>query len=411
MGARRSWRARSTGGRVAVIGAGPYGLAVAAHLRAAGVETRCFGEPLEFWRRHMPAGMLLRSRKRSTHIAFPDRSLTIDRYEQASGKTVRTPSLRLSEFIDYALWYQQTVVPEIDPRRVVTVVRDGARFRLVLDDGDELEFARVVVAAGLAPFAVRPQPFASLPEPLVSHSSDHVDLGVFAGKRVLVIGGGQSALESAALLHEQGADVEVLSRTVAIYWLPDGGANGGRSAGRKLVPIPPPPTDVGGRLSGWTAAAPDVFRRLPGGAREWVSYRCIRPAGSGWLAPRLQQVAISCGRRVVLAEAHRGRVRVVLDDGSERIADHVLLGTGYAIDVRRYAFLPPELTFQIRLSGGYPILGPGLESSIPGLHFVGAPAALTFGPVMRFVVGAWYSAPAVTRMVLGQPQPPIRFSF
>jgi FAD-dependent urate hydroxylase len=405
-GLRRRRGARP-GGPVVVLGAGPYGLSVAAHLQAAGLEVRCFGRPLEFWRENMPAGMILRSRRRATHIADPYRELTIDEYERSEGKAVRDPSLLLNEFIDYGMWFQRRAVPDLDERFVHSVGREGGGFRVRLEDGEELEASRVVVAAGLSPFASRPAPFASLPQTLVSHASDHDDLSFLSGRRVAVIGAGQSALESAALLSEQGAVVDVLARAGAISWLADDTL----PAVRPLVPVPLPPTGVGGRLTGWVAAVPDLFRRLPSVAKPWTSYRCIAPAGSGWLRPRLGEVTISCGRSVTQAQSRAGSLRLVLDDGSERLVDHVLLGTGYQIDVRRYRFLEPDLGTQLQVVGGYPRLGPGLESSVPGLHFVGAPAAYSFGPVMRFVVGSWYAAPAVTLRAVGRRQRPVRFAF
>jgi cation diffusion facilitator CzcD-associated flavoprotein CzcO/predicted ATP-grasp superfamily ATP-dependent carboligase len=394
---------------VVVIGAGPCGLAATAHLRAAGVPTRCFGEPLEAWRDHMPAGMLLRSSRRATHIAFPGRGLSIDRYESAGRATLRTPTLTREEFIEYGRWFQQMAVPDVDRRVISSVDADDGGYRLLLGDGEELQASRVVVAAGIAPFAHRPAPFAGLPPELVSHTAEHADLGQIARGRVIVIGGGQSALESAALLSELGADVELLVRSASIRWLADDTLAANGDGGR--IPIPLPPTGVGGRATGWVAATPDLFRRLSSSLQDAVSARCIAPAGSGWLKPRLEDVTISCGRSVLSAEADRGRVALALDDGSVRSADHVLLGTGYKVDVSRYAFLGPTITASLLTANGYPVLGAGLESSLPGLHFLGAPAAFTFGPIMRFVVGTWYAAPALAARVSGTRQPPLNLSF
>ncbi|MGH2824657.1 MAG: NAD(P)-binding domain-containing protein [Thermoleophilaceae bacterium] len=393
-------------GQVAIIGAGPYGLAAAAHLRHAGVPVRVFGEVLEFWRQ-MPQGMVLRSRKRSSHIADPDRRLTIDDYEAATGRTVRRPSLTLDEFIDYGQWFQRNAVPDVDRRKVRLLERTNGSFRLELEDGEELSADRVVVAAGLAPFGRLPEPFRSLPPALVSHSSDVRDPSQFAGRKVLVVGAGQSALESAALLHEAGAEVEVTARAEQIWWLaPDGAPRRGI---RSRLPLPP--TDVGGFATGWIAAIPDLFRLAPRSLKPVVSYRCIRPAASAWLRPRLEDVPVAMQAVAVGAQASNGSVSVHLAGGDERAFDHVLLGTGYDIDVRSYPFLSPQLADELDVEGGYPRLRQGLESSVSGLHFVGAPAALSFGPIMRFAVGTWYAAPSLTRRVVGQWRRPLQRSF
>lgn len=393
---------------VVVIGAGPYGLAGAAHLRGAGIEPRCFGEPLEYWREHMPLGMLLRSRRRSTHISDPALELTIEHYERAQDTQVRSPSLRREEFVDYGLWFQSRAVPHLDRRRVASVTPASGGFRVKLADGEELGARRVVVAAGLSPFAHRPKVFESLPTALVSHSCDYGDLGALAGKQVAVIGAGQSALESAALLKEHGASVEVLARS-PIKWLADDVTDVPEQRPRPMVD--PPPTDVGGRVLGWILANPDIWRCTPASARPWVSRRCIGPAGSGWLRPRLEASQISCGLSVVAAVESNGRAVLRLSDGSERSVEHVLLGTGYAVDVTAYPFLSPELRGEIVTTGGYPQLGPGLESSVRGLHFLGAPAALSFGPIMRFVVGTWFAAPALARRVQGRRPLPLRHAY
>ena len=104
-------------------------------------------------------------------------------------------------------------------------------------------------------------------------------------------------------------------------------------------------------------------------------------------------------------------MRLVLDDGSERIADHVLLATGYAVDVRRYPFLAPELMAAIERRRRLPGARPRPRVLGSPLHFVGAPAAFSFGPIMRFVIGSAYGAPALTRRALGRRQPPASFAF
>ncbi len=416
---------------VVVIGAGPHGLAAVAHLRGAGVPVRAFGEPLAFWRETMPAGMWLRSAPRASSISDPDDALTLARWGAEQRREIAS-IVPIGDFIEYGAWFQQRAVPDLDRRLVATVRRDAAGFALTLADGEQLSASRVVVAAGLAPFAYIPPLFAELPAALVSHACATPDLERFAGRAVAVIGAGQSALESAALLHEAGAEVEVIGRTPAIFWLgdwsPEEAASNGTPAAAPVVPSTrapvsqswrarhgiywhAAPTDVGGRFSSWLGAAPDVVRRLPRALRAPLTYHCIRPAGAYWLPERLREVKITLGRSVVQVRERDGRAALTLDDGSQRSVDRVLLGTGYAIDVRRYPFLDPALAAQLRVVQGSPVLRRGLESSVPGLHFVGAPAAESFGPVMRFVVGTSYTAPALTQGILGRRTPVFRWAF
>jgi cation diffusion facilitator CzcD-associated flavoprotein CzcO len=358
--------------------------------------------------------MLLRSRRRSSHIADPHQELTIDQYERAVGRRVSHPIVTREEFVDYGRWFQRRVAPDLDTREVKEIVRSDGVFTVTLEGGEQVTASRVIVAAGLSPFPNCPPPFAELPSSVRSHSYEHSDLGGFAGLRTAVVGSGQSALESAALLHEAGASVEILARAPSIRWLPDdepdGSASGPRTSQRIRIPLPP--TDVGGRVTGWIAAAPEAFRRVPARLQPTVSFRCIRPVGAAWLRPRLADVPMSLGVSVLEARMlPDGAAELSLDDGSARTVDRVLLGTGYRIDVRRYPFLAADLLAELELVDGYPVLGPGLESSVAGLHFMGAPAAYSFGPIMRFVVGSWYAAPAVARRALDRRQPPIRFSF
>lgn len=394
---------------VAVIGAGPYGLSAVAHLRAAGVDTAVFGEPMESWQRNMPLGMLLRSTRRSSSISDPSRSLTLERFGAAQGLVLRDP-LPLETFVAYGRWFQQSVAPDLDARRVGRLEAAGERFRLVLADGDTVLADRVVVAAGIAPSARRPTELERLPSTLVSHSCELRDASRFAGQRVVVIGAGQSALESAALLHEGGAAVEVLARARQVSWISDRSTETSRS--RELLhELLYPPTEVGPPGLNWIAAAPDVFRRLPCAVRAEITRRCLQPLGAPWLRPRLTDVPISTGRSIISASAARGRVNIVLDDGSRREVDHVVAGTGYLVDVSRYRILTPELLQALAVDAGHPRLRTGFETSVRRLHLVGVPAAGSFGPVMRFVAGTWFSSEALTRTILGRPPALLRFSW
>jgi FAD-dependent urate hydroxylase len=383
------------GNDVVVIGAGPYGLSAAAHLRAAGVAVRVFGEVMEFWERQMPVGMLVRSEWDGSHFSDPARAFTLGAYERATGQ--RLPErIPLAEFVRYGQWFQRQAVPDVEPRRVVQVEPRGAGFAVRLDDGEATTARRVVVATGLAGFASRPEVFAPLPPSLVSHASEESDLSRFAGQRVAVVGAGQSALESAALLVEGGAEVEVLTRRPVVHWLGQG--HNTRESGR-LAHLVYPPGAVGPLGVNWIVQLPSLYRALPRTLQDRVAVRALRPAGSGWLRPRLSGVPITTGVGVLGARPVSGGVGLTLSDGTTREVGHVLLGVGYRIDVDRYAFLDPALRRAIATRDGHPELGAGFESSVPGLHFLGAASMPSFGPLMRFVAGTAFTAKALTRSV------------
>lgn len=382
---------------IVIVGAGPYGLSAAAHLRRAGVAVRIFGRPMSFWR-DMPAGMLLRSNRSATCIAEREGPLSIDRYWQESGERPSKP-IPLTTFIDYGDWVQRQVAQDLDRRSVVQIQRVAEHFSLLLEDGERVDAPRVVMAGGIAPFAWRPPALAHLPANLASHTGDHGDLSTFAGQRVLVVGGGQSALESAALLKEGGADVEVLVRAEQINWL-----HGGRYHKKlgRLAPLVYAPTDVGPLGLSRLIACTGVYRRIPRHIQDPLTYRAIRPAGAAWLVPRLEGIPIRYHETLSTATPLGTGLRAQLGSGGTRTVDHVLFGTGYRVDINRYPFLSPELAGAIRQVQGYPVLTRGLESSVRRLHFLGAPAAFSFGPTMRFVSGSWYAGQELARRVTGR---------
>jgi FAD-dependent urate hydroxylase len=393
---------RSLTCQVVVVGAGPYGLAAAAHLRSANVELRVFGKAMEFWERQMPAGMLLRSYWEGSHISDPHGDFTLDQYQRALGAQLSRP-VRRDDFINYGQWFQRQALPDLDDRRVTRIEAASKCYRVMLEDGQSVLAQRVVIATGIASFARRPRQFSAVPPELASHSSGHRDFSRFAGQRVLVVGGGQSALESAALLHESGAAVEVIVRAPGVHWLRYGSRlhTWLHNQANPLRRILYPPSDVGPPGLNWIVDTPDLFRRLPFALHSRIARRAIRPAGAGWLRPRMNGVRITTGRVILSANPVGQQVRLRLEDGTERCVDHILLATGYHVDISRCTFLAPDLVQSLRLVDGYPELTAGFEASLPGLHFLGASAAGTFGPLMRFVAGTKYAASALTRCILG----------
>jgi hypothetical protein len=381
---------------VIVVGAGPYGLAATIQLRRRGASTRVFGDPLGFWRR-MPPGMFLRSNRSATNMIENQGPHSLDAFAAATGTTITEP-VPLETFIAYGDWVQQSAVADVDRRMVADVSRRDGGFAVRLDDGEELTARRVVIAGGIAPFTWRPPAFDSLPASLASHTSDHTDLSGFAGRAVAIIGGGQSALESAALLAEQGATPSVSIRKSHVVWLRGHGVK--KRIGR-VGPIVYAPTDVGPLWYSRLVAQPDSFRLLPREAQDRIARRCIRPAGSNFVRVRLTGVPIELDAQLVKAEPEGDRLRLGYADGSTRLVDHVMFGTGFRIDVARYGILSDELLAGLDRVNGYPELARGFESSVAGLHFLGAPAARSFGPIMRFISGSWFGAERVATKIAG----------
>jgi cation diffusion facilitator CzcD-associated flavoprotein CzcO len=394
---------RANSCEVAVVGAGPYGLSVAAHLKHAGIATRVFGQPMAFWRHNMPKGMLLRSPWRATHISNPDGTLSLDAYAAQQGIADDKP-LPLEQFAAYGTWFQKRAVPDVDRRAVRLIDAASDSFRLTLADGEVLNAGRVVVATGLLNQEYRPPAFRDLPAALVTHGSAHADFTAFCGNRVAVIGRGQSACESAALLAEAGADVEIISRG-EIHWLGDSADSSAQGqAVLRLRKTLKSPSEVGPLPLSWLAEFPALVRRLPATFRDEFTQRCLKPAAAGWLKPRFANVTCNLGRTITGARALPDGVALDLDSGAKTF-DHVLLGTGYRVDLSQLGIVSPRLLEKIACAHGSPLLGAGFESSVPRLHFVGSYAVKSFGPLLRFIAGAPFAARSVSNAARGGAVP------
>lgn len=387
--------------QVAVVGAGPYGLSIAAHLGARDISYRIFGTPMDTWRRHMPAGMTLKSDGFASNLSDPQGVGTLAAYCAERGIPYHDTDLPvdLAVFTAYALDFQRRFVPGLEDNHVVSIDRSADGFSLVLDDGQPVRADCVVVAAGITHFARMPAQLSDLPPTLVSHSYAHHDVSAFAGRDVTVIGAGSSAVDLATLLAEAGARTSLIARGDRIRFSspPD---PGGRSRWQRLRH---PSSGLGPGLRSWLCQnVPYLFRFLPGGLRLLIVRRHLGPQSRWDMRARFEAgVTVSLGETVERAAEEDGRVRLNLRraDGTRRavLTDHVIAATGYSPDIDRLGFLGAGLRAGIRTHAGMPILSGSFESSVPGLYFVGPAAVNSFGPLMRFMVGAEYAAPLVAR--------------
>jgi thioredoxin reductase len=370
-----------------VIGAGPFGLSISAYLSALGVDHRVAGRPMNTWRAHMPDGMLMKSEPYASAIASPDGRYDVAAYCKSSGLDYveRVGPLTRERFLDYADWYTKQLVPNIQDDTVTEVARTDGGFRLSFASGDPVTARQVVVATGVAPYRHLPAELAGLPSELVTHTIDHHDLGAFQGRQVVVVGAGQSALETAALLHEAGVNVHVVARTPALSWNEPNPAHVSAIGNLKR-----PVTQLceGWRCYFWNT--PSAFRRLPENYRIRKAKSVLGPAGSWWLRDRIDGVVdVLPGHRIREAVADGSGVKLMLDGPtrSEISADHVIAGTGFRVDLARLPFLPDSLRSGIKTLNGHPVVTRGGQASVPGLYFAGAPNVLCIGPSSRFIAG------------------------
>ncbi len=369
---------------VVVVGAGPYGLSISSHLLGKGLTVATFGKTLYFWSNHMPHGMLLRSLWWATSLSDPEGKYSISQYFKEKGITPVDP-MPGATIVDYGKWFQKRAVPNVDETYVADITHKNERYLVTLEDGRVVESKAVVVAPGLHYYVYSPEEYAHLPASLVSHSSDHSDLSKFKGQKVAVIGGGQGALENAALLNETGeVDVQVIMRG-SLRWL--------RSSNPKIpVWIRQIRAPQAGMGNGWSnfllEKFPYVLHSMSRARKDTMFDTTHGPAGAEWLKPRiLGKITVKEQVRVEKVEAVNDKARLTLSNGEVLDFDHVMLGTGYRTDVKGLPMLDQDLKDSLQSYRGSPVLNSWFESNVPGLYFAGYTSGRSFGPFYRFVVG------------------------
>jgi thioredoxin reductase len=386
---------------IAVIGAGPYGLSIAAHLRSRGVEHRIFGLPLETWRSAMPKGMRLKSDGFASNLSAPSPNSTLGDYCRTHElpyhpTDIPTP---LETFIDYGLDFQRRFVPHLESKLIVSVCPAGSGYQLTLDHGEEFQAQNVVVAVGITHFASMPDIFADLPANLASHSSAHRDLSCFAGRDVTVLGAGSSAVDLAISLAFSGAHARLVCRAPNVKFAsaPDGKA---RNLTRRLRH---PQTGLGpGIRSQLCCEFPELFRFLPTSARAQIVRRHLGPSSPWYLRGAFESdVEVLTSRTIRQVEPVNSHVSLKITgetNGTVDIdTDHVICATGYRPAIDQLSFLNSEIRRSLRTVNGAPALDTEFESSLPGLYFTGIAAAMSFGPLLRFMYGAEFAAPRIAR--------------
>jgi len=380
---------------VAVIGAGPYGLSIAAHLSQTNLSFRVFGTPMRSWSHHMPKGMLLKSEGFASSLYDPGSTFTLRHYCQEN----RLPyadmgsPVPIETFIAYGLEFRNRFVPMLEETDVTGVRPMDGGFELATADGQTAKTRRVVVATGITCFDYLPSELAELPRELVTHSSAHSDLRRFSGRKVAVLGAGASALDVAALLYDAGAHVELIARSAKIAF------HTFQKEPRPLWQrIRNPRSGLGiGWRSRLCTDAPLLFHAMPEEFRLRVVRNHLGPAPGWFVRARVEgKIPTHLGSSVRSARADAGRLRLTLqrsgEQSTELAVDHLIAGTGYRVSMAKLPFFSDALRHRLKTVEDTPVLSRHFETSIPGLYMVGVASANSFGPMMRFAFGAGYTA-------------------
>ncbi len=371
-----------------VIGAGPYALSAAALARERGIETMVLGEPMGFWRQHMPDRMFLRSGP-DWHLDAAGVHTFLAYLEDRGIQPGAVDPIPIGTFLDYADWFVRQKRLEVRQQRVVTVASRDDRFEATLGNGERIRADVVLAAPGIRQYANVPGWAPALPPGCTAHTCDLVDFADMAGARVLIIGGRQSAYEWAALIREhQAGRIDIVHRHDVprferVSW--------------KFVD---PHVEQTLRVRGY-------WRNLPRSEREAISRRFWevgRLTLEHWLTPRLAGEVIRRRPGTEVAEASPagdGPVRVLLSDGTRLEADRVVLATGYRADLTKIPYLA-GLLGQVRTSGGFPVLDEAFQTSLPGLYITGFSATQDFGPFFGFVKGSAAAASIIVTDLLAR---------
>ncbi len=388
---------------VVIVGAGPYGLSLAAHLRSKGVPFRIFGHPVHSWATQMPRSLRLQSNGFGSNLSTGGRSYPFAQFCRETGRAQAEGDLSVTvdDFVAYGREFAKRFVPSLETEEVTTIRSAEKLFRISTTSGEQLYTARVVVATGATLFQEVPAEFRHLPPTRVSDPALHADFESLAGRDVTVLGCGASSLIAAAQLKDAGAHVTLITGGRKLRFQDQRDPQSRPRLQRVLSPSTP----LGTGMRPWLACtAPDLLHALPSALRALVCQRLVEPAGASALKDRIQGVPVLLGCRIHAIERADGagdRLRLTLtdSDGNERrhLTSHLIAGTGYRIDLDRLRFLSSEIRDLVRTDEtGAPKLTRSFESSIKGLHLIGPVAAPSFGPLLRFVAGSAFAAERVS---------------
>lgn len=375
-----------------IIGAGPYGLATAAYAKHRGLDFLLLGEPMGFWKHHMPKGMFLRTSIRE-HLD-PLNIHTFNSFIEEKGITKKEANpIPVELFLDYAQWFRAEAGIQAELSFVSELRSIDGVFEARLDNGRSIFAENVLIAPGLRHFMNIPQDIISdIPANYYSHTCELVKFDSLKEKRCLIIGGRQSAFEWAALISEQsGTEIHISHR----HDTPKFERSNWLWVNRMVRST----TDI----RGW-------YRQLTLDERQAIWQRfwaAGRVKLEPWLGPRIEKSNIKLwpnSKVVSCKESSGGQILVKLDTCKSLNVDHVILATGYRVNVSNLPFLSKEnLLPSLRVEDGFPVLDEDFQSSIPGLFFTSITSTRDFGPFFGFLFGCPAAAKIIIHKIEEEP--------
>jgi cation diffusion facilitator CzcD-associated flavoprotein CzcO len=367
-----------------VIGAGPYALSTAALARERGIKTVVLGRPMGFWRENMPAGMFLRSGP-DWHLDAAGVHTLEAHLEERQIKPEEVDPIPIGVLLDYAVWFRQRNAIDVREEYVTGLAKPNGRFEATLDSGERILADAVVAAPGIRHYRQFPEWASALAPGCAAHTCDVVRFEEFAGARVLIIGGRQSAYEWAALIREHSAArIDIVHRHDVprferVSW--------------SFVDAPVEQTII----------VPGYWRNLPRAEQDAFArqfWEVGRLTLEHWLIPRLAWDGIRRWPGTEVAEIssdeNTKELRVTLSNATRMVVDRVVFASGYRVDLAKVPYLSGVLG-EVELADGFPVLDESFQTTLPGLYVTGFSATKDFGPFFGFVKGSAAAATLIVR--------------
>ncbi len=374
-----------------IIGAGPFGLSAASFANFHQIDYLVIGKPMAFWKENIPENMYLRSGT-DWHLD-PYGNYTIETFLKSRNKSPEdVKPLPLTLFLDYAEWFQEQQNINVLDKLIVKLdyLEGEKKYLITLKDGKEIKAINVLIAIGFKFFKKLPVYLTKkLPAGSFTHTCDVVKFEKFKDKSVLIIGGRQSAYEWAALIVEAGAKtVHISHRHETPEFV--------ESNWSWIDPIMDQMVDN-----------PEWYRTLNEKEQEeierkfWIEdSQKLEP----WLLPRIDRENIKIwplSNVVKCDEANSGLYKVHMDNGRRLEVDHIILATGYKVDINKIPFLSSgNILPKLNINEGFPDLDGYLQTGLPGLYMTSMIATKSFGRFFAYIASCRTSSQIVGNHII-----------